>query len=143
MNAFNQDWFPEVCRGDRVEERFLKPGVELGKYRGWDTESKSTIPVDLPSSTHSLVEKVVTKVGEPEGSGRKILEKKQQGKVRGESLVCLTWPSYADPTPKNDKEEVCAFPPHSFLYSPCSQVRGPYPWWTVFSQPHHCPIYGS
>lgn len=95
---------------NRVEERFLKPGEELGNCGAQDTDSESIIPDDLPSSNHSLVEKVVAETGEPEGSERKILEKKQQGKMRGESLVCFTLSSYADPTPKSDEEEVCAFP---------------------------------
>lgn len=39
-----------------------------------------------------------------------MLEKKEQGKERGESLVRFPLWSYANPIPKNDEEEVCAFP---------------------------------
>ena len=127
---------------NRVEERSLKPGEELGNCGAWDTECESIIPDDLPSSNHSLVEKVVAEMGEPEGSERKILEKQQQGKVRGESLVCFTLSSYADPTLEND--EVSAFPSHSFPGSPCSKSEG---WHThagpCSEKPRPCPVYGS
>lgn len=52
----------------------------------------------------------MAETGEPEGSERKMLEKKEQGKERGESLVRFPLWSYANPIPKNDEEEVCAFP---------------------------------
>lgn len=63
--------------GDKVEEtRFLKPEEEMGNSVGSGilTESKSIIPMALPSSKHSLVEKKVADMGEPEGAEKKILE---------------------------------------------------------------------
>ena len=43
-------------------------------------ESESIIPVDLPSSNYSLVEKVVTEIGKPAVSERKITEVKRSSK---------------------------------------------------------------
>ena len=117
--------------GNRAEERFLKPGEEMGNCGAWDTESESIIPGHLPSSNPSRVEKGVVETGELEGSETKMLEKLQQGKVRGESLICFHYGLMLTPHPRMTKE-VCAFPSPLFLGRPCSQVRGlTYPWRTA------------